>query len=215
MKYFLSGDSLAEASADAVVGFVFEEPNSAAAELWDALTGGLAGELFARGEFKGKLHSTARIHRPAGMQAGQLLLIGCGPQEKFSSVLLRECAGRRRPRAARLRRAQRSDSGARRRRRSRGRRGILGGPLRAGLLQDRQRAVFAHARIGNGSGAFRAARRTRAGRCRRRGSTLRARVGQRARQYPSPRAFWRNERAPWPRRRGSHAKFSMKAASGS
>ena len=93
MKYFLSGDSLADASADAVVGFVFEEPNSAAAELWDALTGGLAGELFARGEFKGKLHSTARIHRPAGMQAGQLLLIGCGPQEKFSSVLLRECAG--------------------------------------------------------------------------------------------------------------------------
>ena len=93
MKYFLSGDSLADASADAVVGFVFEEPNSAAAELWDALTGGLAGELFARGEFKGKLYSTARIHRPAGMQAGQLLLIGCGPQEKFSSVLLRECAG--------------------------------------------------------------------------------------------------------------------------
>ncbi len=93
MQYSLSGDSLADASADAVVGFVFEEPDSGEAQRWDALTGGLAGELFARGEFKGKLHTTTRIHRPAGMKAGQLLLVGCGPREKFSSVLLRECAG--------------------------------------------------------------------------------------------------------------------------
>ncbi len=93
MKYSLSSDFMADASADAVVGFVFEVPGAAAMEAWNVLTGGLAGELFARGEFKGKLRSTTQIHRPAGMKAKQLLLVGCGPQEKFSSVLLRECAG--------------------------------------------------------------------------------------------------------------------------
>ncbi len=93
MKYSLSGDSPADAPVDAVVGFVCEEPDAAEIEQWNALTGGLAGELLGRGEFKGKLHSTARIHRPAGMKAGQLLLVGCGPRKEFSRLLLRECAG--------------------------------------------------------------------------------------------------------------------------
>lgn len=93
MQYSLSGDSPAETPVDAVVGFVCEEPEADEIERWNALTGGLAGELLERGEFKGKLHSTARIHRPAGMKAGQLLLVGCGPREKFSRLLLRECAG--------------------------------------------------------------------------------------------------------------------------
>ncbi len=93
MKYSLSGDSPADAPADALVGFLCEEPDAGEVERWNALTGGLAGELLARGEFRGKLRSTARIHRPAGMQAGQLLLVGCGPREKLSGVLRRQCAG--------------------------------------------------------------------------------------------------------------------------
>ena len=95
MKYELSDQSLASTSADAVIGFVFETSggDSGSFEPWDRLTGGLVAELFARGEFKGKQHSSARVHRPSGMAAKQLVLIGCGPKEKFSSAVLRECAG--------------------------------------------------------------------------------------------------------------------------
>ena len=95
MKYELSDEPLAATAADAVIGFVFETSggDSGSFEPWDALTGGLVAELFARGEFKGEQHSCARLHRPSGMAANQLVLIGCGPKEKFSSAVLRECAG--------------------------------------------------------------------------------------------------------------------------
>ncbi len=95
MNYQLSDESLATVAAAAAVGLIFETSDDAPGSFgsWDELTGGLVSELFARGEFKGKQHSSAKIHRPAGMVATQLILIGCGPEDKFSSVALRECAG--------------------------------------------------------------------------------------------------------------------------
>ena len=79
---------------DAVIGFVYEPDPDHPPEVqaWDTLTGGLAAEMVSRGEFKGKRHSTAVIHRPAEMRAGRLLLSGCGPRSQATTARLRDCA---------------------------------------------------------------------------------------------------------------------------
>jgi leucyl aminopeptidase len=49
-------------------------------------------ELYARGEFSGKALETAVIHRPAGLKAGRLLLVGGGKRDAYSSVIARHGA---------------------------------------------------------------------------------------------------------------------------
>jgi leucyl aminopeptidase len=81
--------------ADALAIILFEktdenpEPWSAA----DRLAGGLAAELYSSQEFTGKLHQTTLIHRPAGVKASRLLLIGGGNRAEFSGARLRQAAG--------------------------------------------------------------------------------------------------------------------------
>lgn len=59
----------------------------------DERTGGLLSEVFASGEFTGKLLESVVLHRPGGLACKRLLVIGCGKQDKFTSAELRKVSG--------------------------------------------------------------------------------------------------------------------------
>jgi leucyl aminopeptidase len=94
MKIRLTAQPLEALAVDALVAPVFSleegEAPDAAVEAW---SGGLLSEMTASGEMKGKLCSTALIHRPAGIAAKRLLLVGAGPRAKFNPAALRRIAG--------------------------------------------------------------------------------------------------------------------------
>src|SRR5947209_11041043 len=52
-----------------------------------------AAELIASGEVTGKIFEAVMIHRPQGLQAKRLLLVGGGKAKNFSSYELRKVAG--------------------------------------------------------------------------------------------------------------------------
>jgi leucyl aminopeptidase len=54
---------------------------------------GVTGELYESKEFSGKPLEFALLHRPQGMQAKRLLLVGCGKPDKFDLAALRKAAG--------------------------------------------------------------------------------------------------------------------------
>ncbi len=63
----------------------------------DQALGGLLQKLLDSGEVKGKLLETSLLHLPlyssGGLGAKRLLLLGCGPRDKFSAFELRKVAG--------------------------------------------------------------------------------------------------------------------------
>lgn len=75
-----------ETAAFAVLCFSDEAPGT-------ELAGGLVQEMHSRGEFTGKALETAIIHRPAGMKAERLLLVGCGEKGKFDAAAMRRAGG--------------------------------------------------------------------------------------------------------------------------
>ena len=85
--------SPAEIEADALVVTLFElgageKPDPQA----DASSSGVIAELYSRGEFSGKALETAVIHRPAGLKASRLLLVGGGKRDAYSSAVARNGA---------------------------------------------------------------------------------------------------------------------------
>ena len=54
---------------------------------------GLLGELQATRELSGKLYECTLLHRPAGLAAQKLLVVGAGRKEKFNPTQLRRLAG--------------------------------------------------------------------------------------------------------------------------
>jgi leucyl aminopeptidase len=74
-----------EADAVAVVAFEKEEGQPAATAPVE--------ELVQSGELKGKLLETALLHKPAGMKASKLLVVGGGKAANFGSSELRKVAG--------------------------------------------------------------------------------------------------------------------------
>ena len=58
-----------------------------------AAQGGWLADLRTSGEFTGKLYEMAVLHRPQGLSAKRLVLIGGGKRDKFSSVEVRRIAG--------------------------------------------------------------------------------------------------------------------------
>src|SRR5271157_1412113 len=52
-----------------------------------------AADLIASGEVTGKLLETALLHKPQGLKARRLLLVGGGKAKSFSSYELRKLAG--------------------------------------------------------------------------------------------------------------------------
>ncbi len=84
-----------EVPCDMLAYPVFEEElrDSPARKWLDKATRGVFNLAIASGEFKTELHHTCCIHRPAGLQAKRLLLIGAGKKEDFNLARFREIAG--------------------------------------------------------------------------------------------------------------------------
>src|SRR5512142_1582188 len=59
----------------------------------DAAVAAAAEELISTSEVTGKIFETVMIHRPHGLKAKRLLLIGGGKAQNFSSYELRKLAG--------------------------------------------------------------------------------------------------------------------------
>jgi len=89
--------------ADALAVICFEAPDGqaqapavASASTPDPVVAAQSGwlaELRSSGEFTGKLYESAILHRPEGVAAKRLVVIGGGKREKFSSVEARRIAG--------------------------------------------------------------------------------------------------------------------------
>ncbi len=75
-----------ETPAFAMLCFSDEPPSEETA-------GGVLKEMFASGEFTGKANETAVVHRPEGMKAQRLLLVGCGEKAKFTPAQMRLAGG--------------------------------------------------------------------------------------------------------------------------
>ncbi|MGA3025607.1 MAG: leucyl aminopeptidase [Bryobacteraceae bacterium] len=74
-----------ETEALAVLSFE-GAPNAAV----DAATAGWLKELYDSGEFSGKAQETALLHRPAGLRAKRLLVVGGGKVEEFTPSEMRK-----------------------------------------------------------------------------------------------------------------------------
>ncbi|MGC8792650.1 MAG: leucyl aminopeptidase [Bryobacteraceae bacterium] len=86
-----------ETEALAVVAFQAEDPGEglawAAARKLDEATGGWLSEVYRSGEFTGKAYETLILHRPAGLKARRLVLVGGGKRDRFGGLELRRAAG--------------------------------------------------------------------------------------------------------------------------
>ncbi len=88
--------SLANVEADAVVLIGFEvEGRAAAGAIAEAnqLNGNWVDEVRASGEFHGKVLETVMLHRPQGMKAKRLILVGGGKAKEFGPAQMRKLAG--------------------------------------------------------------------------------------------------------------------------
>ncbi len=75
-----------ETPAFAMLCFSDEPPSEETA-------GGVLKEMYDSGEFTGKANETAVVHRPDGMKAQRLLLVGCGEKAKFTPAQMRTAGG--------------------------------------------------------------------------------------------------------------------------
>jgi len=80
---------------DALASYLFEEPDPVQGRIAeiDHAAGGLLRRLVSSGEVTGKPLEMTLVHRPAGLKASRLLLVGAGKREKFDGATLRKIAG--------------------------------------------------------------------------------------------------------------------------
>jgi leucyl aminopeptidase len=74
-------------------GFEGNPASSGTVERLPAQTRSLLQELQAAGELRGKAFECTLVHRPAGLAAAKLLVVGAGKKEKFNESQLRRLAG--------------------------------------------------------------------------------------------------------------------------
>jgi leucyl aminopeptidase len=88
-------EPLAQLPSSALVAFAFEGASAASGtvERLPAETRSLLQELQSAGELSGKAYECTIVHRPAGLAAARLLVVGAGKQEKFNSGQLRRLVG--------------------------------------------------------------------------------------------------------------------------
>jgi leucyl aminopeptidase len=86
---------LAQLQVTALAVYAFEgtAASSRTVEQLPAETRGLLGELEASGELTGKAYECTLVHRPAGLAAQRLLVVGGGKKDKFNTNQLRRLAG--------------------------------------------------------------------------------------------------------------------------
>jgi leucyl aminopeptidase len=82
-----------ESEALAIVAYEKNDMQDPLFQRLDALAGGLLSELYASGEASGKPLDMVLVHRPQGLAARRLLLVGGGKPEKFDLSQLRKAAG--------------------------------------------------------------------------------------------------------------------------
>ena len=95
MNIEIRSESLEQLPCSALVVFGFE-PSPASAGTVEQLpveTRAALEELQAGGELKGKLYECTLVHKPGGVRAAKLLVVGAGKKEKFNARQLRRLAG--------------------------------------------------------------------------------------------------------------------------
>ena len=95
MKIEFRYEPVAQLASSAVVAHAFEgsPASSGSVELLPADTRTLLEELQSAGELTGKAYECTLIHRPPGMRAAKLLVVGAGKSEKFNSAQRLRVAG--------------------------------------------------------------------------------------------------------------------------
>ncbi len=94
MTLNLTFDSPESIPSEALAVVIYEgDRQEALLDRLDSLTGGLIGDLRRSGEASGKAFETALVHRPQGLAAPRLLLVGAGKPENFDAANLRKAAG--------------------------------------------------------------------------------------------------------------------------
>ena len=97
MNFNLNFDSPAEIASECLVVTVLDHGEGSAnqAKLFSSNAGVVeaAHEVIQSGEVTGKAYETTLVHRPHGLKAKRLLLIGGGKAKNFSTVELRRIAG--------------------------------------------------------------------------------------------------------------------------
>jgi leucyl aminopeptidase len=95
LKVEFSEDTLPQLSTSALVVYGFEgsAASSGTVELLPQETRQALQEIQEGGELSGKTFECTLVHRPAGLSARRLLVIGAGKKEKFGETELRRLAG--------------------------------------------------------------------------------------------------------------------------
>ena len=95
MKITLSTAPIAQLETEclAVVAIDHGEKDKNNPQIADDAVAKAAAELIASGEVKGKIFEAVMLHRPAGLKAKRLLVIGGGKAKNFSAYELRKMAG--------------------------------------------------------------------------------------------------------------------------
>ncbi len=81
-----------QSTALVVYGFDGAAASRGTVEQLPAETRGLLGELEASGELTGKAYECTLVHRPAGLVAQRMLVVGAGKKDKFNTNQLRRLA---------------------------------------------------------------------------------------------------------------------------
>jgi leucyl aminopeptidase len=97
MRVQIETSPLEKLTADALAVICFETEDAAAPgsnpDPDIAAQSGWLADLRASGEFTGKLYEISMLHRPQGVAAKRLVVIGAGKREKFSTVEARNIGG--------------------------------------------------------------------------------------------------------------------------
>ena len=92
MEIKLLSSPLADVDAEVLIVPVFDKDDERDEEL-NTATGSWVADIYASGEFSGKLYETALLYRPEKLKAKRLLLVGAGKKAKFSETVARRVAG--------------------------------------------------------------------------------------------------------------------------
>jgi len=92
MKLQIESGSPDQVPVDALAFICFEKEEAQTAPQ-PAQQGGWLQEIRDSGEFSGKLYELSVLHRPQGLAAKRLVIIGGGARDKFTSVEARRAAG--------------------------------------------------------------------------------------------------------------------------